>query len=472
MKNKDTVLLEQIYSNLSVLEEKIVLRKKTLEDGNVVFVVDSDLEGSAAGGETFKNKDKIKGTGLFFFDKSNLRKWISKTYSPEEFKSKIPEFQKAVADINKDTSMKSFDELSADLEELVDTGMKDKISSFLEDLKAKLKEDSDSEEVKKFFEFRKKFRTYSLNNQMLIYIQKRDATHVAGKQKWYKEFGRTLKKGAKGIYIFVPYTKKYKTEGEEPSTGQDAKVDETRQMTRFMLKPVFDISDTEAAKGKEHMAEVPEEPKWWDDTPIDEKTKIIFDALMALSQFENIKVDIGEEGLGGARGVSRKGSIQLMIENISTFIHELAHEFLHGKEARTSGNSQVRELQAEGVAYVVLREFDLPTEHASKYLALWKIDPENIRSNEAEIQKAASYIIDYIYAYATDGESSANEYAQQNSLIKKENTEVAQEQKLTFKEYLLEKKKSKKRKSKMVFPRGFYHTFQSETNAGDGSGVN
>jgi hypothetical protein len=51
--------------------------------------------------------------------------------------------------------------------------------------------------------------------------------------------------------------------------------------------------------------------------------------------------------------------------------------------------------------------------------------------------------------------------------------------KISFKEYLLEKKKrkknykSKKRGTYMIGrPFGFYHTFPSETNAGDGGGVN
>ncbi len=51
--------------------------------------------------------------------------------------------------------------------------------------------------------------------------------------------------------------------------------------------------------------------------------------------------------------------------------------------------------------------------------------------------------------------------------------------KISFKEYLLEKKKkkkkyrSRKRGTYMLYPAvGFYHTFSSETNAGDGSGVN
>jgi hypothetical protein len=432
MKDKDNFILENIYSNFYMIEEMLVLKRRTLENGDIIFVVDSNLEGNKAGNETFRNKDKIKATGLFFFDKTNLRKWISRPIPPEEFENRVDEFRKAINDINREVSGDNFEEIAADLEEIADTGMKDKIANFLEELKTKIKEDANSEEVQKFFEFRKKFRTYSLNNQMLIYIQRRDATHVAGKQKWYKELGRTLKKGAKGIYIFVPYRKRVQGEGEsEPATGTEAKVDETREMTRFMLKPVFDISDTEPIEGKEHLSQVPEEPKWWDETPIDEKTRVIFDALLTLAKFENIKVDISEEGLDGARGVSRKGSVQLMQENISTMIHELAHEFLHGIESRIRGDKQVKELQAEGVAYVVLREFELPTEHASKYLALWKIDPENIRANEGEIQKAASFIIDYVYAFADEGEETANQFASQNSLLKK----TVKESFPSFKEY-------------------------------------
>ncbi len=51
--------------------------------------------------------------------------------------------------------------------------------------------------------------------------------------------------------------------------------------------------------------------------------------------------------------------------------------------------------------------------------------------------------------------------------------------KVSFKEYLLEKKKKKKKSKRskqlpFMFPYGvgFYHTFQSDTNAGDGAGVN
>jgi hypothetical protein len=395
-----------IEENNSVLEEKLTLTKKTLEDGKIIFVVDSDLEGRDAGNETYKNKDKIKETGLFYFDRTNLRKWISKAYTQEEFLTNLPKFKRALAVINRE-DMGSFDGMLDDLAEVTALGMKDKMTGFLKDLKEMVRHDAGSPEVQAFLQFSKKFRSYSFNNTMLIYIQKRDATRVAGKTKWFKSFGRKLKKGATPIYIYVPMNKKENP--EEPSTDKSAHVDETKYHTAFILKPVYDISDTEVIEGKEHLNAGMEEPKWFDDAPVDEKTQVIYDALTSLAKKENIRVTVGGE-LGGARGSSSVGNIKLMVENISTFIHELAHEFIHDMEVRKKREiaKNIMELQAEGVAYVVLREFELPAGHASKYLALWKIEPENITENQAIIQKTANYIIDYIYTFQAEGEEVAN----------------------------------------------------------------
>lgn len=456
MKNKDTILLENIYSNLSVIEEKIVLKKKTQEDGNAVFVIDSDLEGAAKGNETFKKKDEIKSSGLFIFDGKNLRKWISKkSYTPEEFEKIAPEFRSLVSKINKEKT----ETISAEeIQDYAEAGMQDKISVFLNDLKEKIKTDKDSPEVKKFFEFKTKFRKYSFNNQMLIFLQNPKASRIAGKSKWYNEFNRKLKEGAKGIYIFVPI----KGKKDEPDTRQ-SNTDETKNQMFFILRPVYDISDTEVIEGKED--KVVEEPKWFDDNKVDDKTRVIYDALNALAKNENIKVEItGEDSdeLDGARGVSSVGRIKLLIENISTFIHEIAHELLHGLHERQNSPwlRQIRELEAESVAYVVLREFDLPSDHASKYLALWKIDPENIKDVEQDVKNVSSFIIDYINAFATAGEDEANQVAstyqkrweQRKTSWKHETVgDIKQEQKITFKDYLLEKKKnSKKRKYSFV----------------------
>ena len=49
-----------------------------------------------------------------------------------------------------------------------------------------------------------RFHRYSVNNTMLIYMQRHDATHVAGFNKWRNQFGRNVLKGEKGIRIIAP----------------------------------------------------------------------------------------------------------------------------------------------------------------------------------------------------------------------------------------------------------------------------
>ena len=49
-----------------------------------------------------------------------------------------------------------------------------------------------------------RFHKYSVNNTMLIYMQKPDATLVAGFNKWRDQFERNVMKGEKGIKIIAP----------------------------------------------------------------------------------------------------------------------------------------------------------------------------------------------------------------------------------------------------------------------------
>jgi hypothetical protein len=49
-----------------------------------------------------------------------------------------------------------------------------------------------------------RFHKYSVNNTMLIYMQKPDATLVAGFNKWRDQFERNVMKGERGIKIIAP----------------------------------------------------------------------------------------------------------------------------------------------------------------------------------------------------------------------------------------------------------------------------
>ena len=64
-----------------------------------------------------------------------------------------------------------------------------------------------------------KFSSYSLNNQILILLQRPLASRVAGFQTWRK-LGRHVVKGAKGIAILAPclYGKKAEPESDDNPT--------------------------------------------------------------------------------------------------------------------------------------------------------------------------------------------------------------------------------------------------------------
>ncbi len=54
---------------------------------------------------------------------------------------------------------------------------------------------------------------------MLIYMQRPDATHVAGFNKWRDQFGRNVLKGEKGIRIIAPTPYKKKVEEIKTDPG-------------------------------------------------------------------------------------------------------------------------------------------------------------------------------------------------------------------------------------------------------------
>lgn len=91
-----------------------------------------------------------------------------------------------------------------------------------------------------------KFYNYSASNTLLIYMQRPDASRVAGYGDWQKNFKRHVKRGEHGIKILAPCPYKQKVEREQ--TGPDGRaVTVTEEVTRAAFKPVtvFDVSQTE-----------------------------------------------------------------------------------------------------------------------------------------------------------------------------------------------------------------------------------
>ena len=118
-----------------------------------------------------------------------------------------------------------------------------------------IKELFESEKYMRYLSVMSKFHRYSVNNTMLIYMQRPDATLVAGFQKWKNQFERHVKKGEHGITIIAPtpYKKKIEEMKRDPDThapilDTDGKaVMEEKEIEIPLFRPVkvFDVSQTD-----------------------------------------------------------------------------------------------------------------------------------------------------------------------------------------------------------------------------------
>ena len=110
-------------------------------------------------------------------------------------------------------------------------------SNAIEELSTAL-ERGHSEGMREYLKAMARFHRYSAYNIMLILSQRPNARRVAGYQTW-KEFGRFVKKGAKGILVFAPIVRK--RSGEELNPEAES----TKVILGFRAVYVFDLADTD-----------------------------------------------------------------------------------------------------------------------------------------------------------------------------------------------------------------------------------
>ena len=118
-----------------------------------------------------------------------------------------------------------------------------------------IKELFKSEKYMRYLSVMSRFHRYSVNNTMLIYMQRPDATLVAGYNKWKNQFSRHVKRGEHGITIIAPtpYKKKIEEQKLDPDTkapmlDKDGKVImEEKEIEIPLFRPVkvFDVSQTD-----------------------------------------------------------------------------------------------------------------------------------------------------------------------------------------------------------------------------------
>lgn len=96
-----------------------------------------------------------------------------------------------------------FDSTATEFSFAIEPPAERKIDAVLEKLKEGVGRIHDSAVFREFLLTMSKFHNYSVSNQILIMLQKPEATKVAGFMTW-KDLGRYVRAGEKGIAILAP----------------------------------------------------------------------------------------------------------------------------------------------------------------------------------------------------------------------------------------------------------------------------
>ena len=244
-------------------------------------------------------------------------------------------------------------------------------------------ESGHSEVLTKYLGAMAKFHSYSFGNVMLIARQKPDATNVAGLRTW-NSLGRFVKRGEKGIFILAPMVGK-KRKKEDAAAEADGKTNGESRLYRFRAVHVFDVSQTEG-KDLPALSEVNGDVSGYRER------------LFRFVESQSVELSFSER-IAPAKGLSHGGKITLLsgmqpAEEFSTLVHEIAHEMLHRGERRTMTTKQVRETEAEAVAFVVCQSVGLQNGTASQdYIQLWHGDANLLRESLEAVQRAAAVIL-------------------------------------------------------------------------------
>jgi len=131
---------------------------------------------------------------------------------------------------------------------------KERLKDITDSIETGIKELFESDRYRQYLATMSRFHKYSVNNTMLIYMQRPDATHVAGFNKWRDQFGRSVKKGEKGIKIIAPtpFKKKIEQQKLDPDTklplrdenGDIITEEKTVQIPMYRPVVVFDVQQT------------------------------------------------------------------------------------------------------------------------------------------------------------------------------------------------------------------------------------
>ena len=326
--------------------------------------------------------------------------------SPEEQKLWIAEHQSTIANLERRVNIMADKPTNRERLQEITAGIEQGIKELFE-----------SEKYIRHLSVMSKFHRYSVNNTMLIYMQKPEATLVAGFNKWKNQFERHVKKGEHGITIIAPtpYKKKIEEMKRDPDThalilDADGKaVMEEKEIEIPMFRPVkvFDVSQTDGKPLPELASSlsgtVPHYEAFLEAVRRSASVPIEFEAMAANTD--------GYFSPDRQRIAIREGMSE--VQTVSATVHEVAHSKLHDRqkiqETSAAGDNasdqpkpkdrNTEEVEAESISYAVCQYFGIQTgENSFGYIASWSKDKDlkELRASLETINKTSCELINDI----------------------------------------------------------------------------
>lgn len=280
------------------------------------------------------------------------------------------------------------------------------INSVMESLEKGLESflQGDEARYRQYLQVMTKFHSYSLNNTLLIAMQRPDATLCNSYKRW-QGLGRQVRAGEKGIKIIAPAPVKQKRLREKKDQNQNTvlgangkpEMEEVEiTIPRYKTATIFAYEQTE---GEPLPLLAPKEL-----TASVENFDLFMKAIKAVSpvpiRFDDIE--------GGAKGYYHTVDKKIVIkrgmseaQTMKTAVHECCHSILHDRDLmKAQGiekDTMTKEVESESVAFAVCQAFGLDTsDYSFPYIAGWSHnhDTKDVKASLDVIRKTAGQIIE------------------------------------------------------------------------------
>lgn len=275
----------------------------------------------------------------------------------------------------------------------------EKLEAIHGELEAKIADLGNDEQWQTYLDTMSRFHHYSPSNQLLIQIQRPGATLVAGFNKW-KDMGRHVQKGERGISILAPKTIREKVldSNGDPIRHENGRFVKTGRVVGFTSATVFDLAQTDGEDLPRPHTELTEKP-----------TPGLQEDLEAAVQGAGFTIEYagGMQGDGSSNPTTKVVRINSQLTpamQAATLAHELGHIKAGHLERTTEyhvgpgGERGSMEVEAESIAYAICRANGMSTkvgDASGTYIAGWAkaAGPDVVKKTAQKVSSVVKQIL-------------------------------------------------------------------------------